>query len=149
MDSVLVCLQANAKCVFAFLQKYLTSWWNECSEVQQTFENALNLYIKVILVSDKRIKLKSTNYTIAWRGIHAFALFWVITSWFPRGCFVLLLHDDLNVSWYRFLFPSFLSQCHSLFTWIRYYGIVFSFTLIFTDSWFTYCAMAFGIVYDF
>ena len=85
MDSVLVCLQANAKCVFAFLQKSLTSWWNECSEVQWTFANALILCIKVILVSDKRIKLNSTNYIIIWRGMHA------------SLCFESSLRDSLAV----------------------------------------------------
>jgi len=140
------CLQANAKCVFAFLQKSLTSWWNECSEVQWTFANALILCIKVILVSDKRIKLNSTNYIIIWRGMHASLCF---ESSLRDSLAVVLLHDDLNVSWYTFLFPSYMSQCHSLFTWIRYYDIVFSFSLIFTDSWFTYCTITFCIVPDF
>jgi len=32
---------------------------------------------------------------------------------------------------------SYLTQCHSLYTWISYYAIVISFSLMFTDSWLT------------
>jgi len=42
---------------------------------------------------------------------------------------------------------SYMTQHHSLFTLICYYVIIFSFVLMFTDGWFTYCAMAFCIAY--
>jgi len=44
-----------------------------------------------------------------------------------------------------FVHQSYMTQCHSLFTLISNYAIVFSFALMFTDSWLTYCAMAFCI----
>jgi len=40
------------------------------------------------------------------------------------------------------LHQSYTTQCHSLFTLISYYAIVFSFILMFTDNWSPYCAMA-------
>jgi len=44
------------------------------------------------------------------------------------------------------LHQSYRTQCHSLFTLITYYGILFSFIIMFTDNWFTYCAMALCII---
>ena len=38
---------------------------------------------------------------------------------------------------------SYMTQCHTFFALISYYPIVFG--LMFTGSWFTYCAMAFCI----
>ena len=40
---------------------------------------------------------------------------------------------------------SYMTQCHSLFALISYYAIVFSFILMFTDSWFTYWVMFFAL----
>ena len=42
-------------------------------------------------------------------------------------------------------FNHYMKQSHSLFTLISYYAIVFSSTLMFTDSWFTWCVIAFCI----
>jgi len=39
----------------------------------------------------------------------------------------------------------YMTQHHSLFTLISCYDIIFSFALMFTDRWFTSCAMAFCI----
>jgi len=43
------------------------------------------------------------------------------------------------------LHQSYMTQYHSLFTLISCYAIVFSFAVMFTDGWFTYCGMAFCI----
>ena len=43
------------------------------------------------------------------------------------------------------LFNHYMTQSHSLVTLISYYAIVFSSTLMFTDSWFTWCVIAFCI----
>jgi len=43
------------------------------------------------------------------------------------------------------LHQSYMTQYQSLFTLICYRAIVFSFALMFTDGWFTKCAMAFCI----
>jgi len=40
------------------------------------------------------------------------------------------------------LHQAYMTQCHPLFTLISYYVILFSFTLLFTDNWFIYCAIA-------
>jgi len=40
---------------------------------------------------------------------------------------------------------SYVTQYHSLFTLISYYALVFSFALMFTDGWFTWCVIAFRI----
>jgi len=46
------------------------------------------------------------------------------------------------------LHQPYMTHCPSLFALISYYAIVmvFSFALMFTDSWFTDCAMAFVLV---
>jgi len=73
--------------------------------------------------------------TLSWMGGHVSCTTWQRRDQFPskmhlqegliKGDVAVIKADVVNV------------QCHSLFTLISYYAIVFSFAQIFTDSWFT------------
>jgi len=43
---------------------------------------------------------------------------------------------------YPVLHQAYMTQCHPLLTLISYCVILFSFTLMFIDNWFIYCAVA-------